>query len=66
MKQAQAIAFRKFRDGELFIPNIQTQTPAEMKKERKKMTNNSLSGLYLLFKLGSMAYGKMTEEKKKE
>lgn len=66
LKQAQAIAFRKFRDGELFIPNIQTQTPAEMKKERKKMTNNSLSGLYLLFKLGSMAYGKMTEEKKKE
>ena len=66
LKQAQAIAFRKFRDGELFIPNIQTEIPAGMKKERKKMTNNSLSGLYLLFKLGSIAFEKMTEEKKKE
>lgn len=66
IKQAQAIAFRKFREGELFIPDIQTETPPGLKKERQKMTTNSLDGLYLLFKLGSIAYQKITEEKKKE
>jgi hypothetical protein len=65
LKQAQAIAFRKFRDGELFIPNIQTDTPASVKKQRQAMTNNALDGLYLLFKLGSLAYEKMTEDNKK-
>ena len=56
LEQAQAIAFRKFRDGELTIPQVQIS-----KAQQKKISEtraNQLKGLFLLWKLGEMVLGK--------
>lgn len=60
LEQAQAISFRKFRDGELTIPNV----TREQSKAIKQSKTNQIRGLLLLFRLGQMAYNNMTKEDK--
>jgi len=59
LEQAQAISFRKFRDGELTIPDI----TREQSKAIKQSKDNQIRGLLLLVKLGQLAYKKMNEKK---
>jgi len=60
LEQAQAIAFRKFRDGELNIPDV--NITKEQQKKISQTRENQLKGLFLLWKLGQMVLGK--DEKK--